>query len=212
MAKKKKKTSKKATPKAGPTVKQLQSAAKDMNTLMNDINNGNYASPIEMKDDVAYLTENIIGMVEKEMFKQDKDSLNVETIAVIEELGVKFESLADDPAQGGEEDGDGDVQKEKEEVKAEKKAPVEEDKPGKTTARKEKGKSRYGHTNDSMAALIDDLVFEGTTLQKGIKRIIKQFPDKDERLAKNKFIVHVNYLRKQKGIEIESTTTYKVKE
>jgi hypothetical protein len=190
MAKKKKKTSKKATPKAGPTVKQLQSAAKDMNTLMNDINNGNYASPIEMKDDVAYLTENIIGMVEKEMFKQDKDSLNVETIAVIEELGVKFESLADDPAQGGEEDGDGDVQKEKEEVKAEKKAPVK--------------KTKKTKTPGVIQSIVDIIKEKGPiTKQDVLVLLAERFPDRPVKGMGSTFNIQIGgRLTREKGIKI----------
>lgn len=124
MAKSKKK--KAATKKNNPTLKQLQATAKDLNKFMDDVHDGKYKNPIDIKDDAQYLSKNIIGMVKEEMFKQDKDSLTTDSIAVIEELGIKFETLMNDPEQGGEENG----RNGKEELKNKKevgfpKAPVE---------------------------------------------------------------------------------------
>ena len=61
--------------------------------------------------------------------------------------------------------------------------------------------SRYGHRVGSMAARIDDLLWEGTTLTAAVKTLAKEF-NRDEDKAKAKFLGHVQYLPSVKSIEI----------
>ena len=70
-------------------------------------------------------------------------------------------------------------------------------------------KSRYGHKVGSMAAVIDDMVWKGSTLVDMSLAIVKQF-NKEEDKATSKVKGHLVWLKKEKNVEIVKTEdTYK---
>jgi len=110
-----------------------------------------------------------------------------------------------------EEETDGE-ESEGEEEPEEESEPEEEEKP-KKAAKKEKAKkapkekkekkskepvekSRYGHTVGSQAALIDDAIFEGGTMQEMMEAT---------GLSKARIKSHIYHLEKKKGIVIKTT-------
>lgn len=76
-------------------------------------------------------------------------------------------------------------------------APKKEEKAKpKSKAKKEKKTSsakvnEYGHRLNTMTSLIDELLEKGTTEDAAVKAIVKAFPEKDDRLARNKFRANV---------------------
>lgn len=69
-------------------------------------------------------------------------------------------------------------------------------------AKKEADLSRYGHRANSMAGRIDDLLWEGTTLDDAVKMLVKEFKRTPEK-AKSKFLGHVKYLPRIKKISVK---------
>lgn len=64
-------------------------------------------------------------------------------------------------------------------------------------------KSRYGHRKGSFAALLDELVYNGTTEEEVIETVQTEFPDKSEENIKGRFKSHVSYLGRVRGITVE---------
>jgi hypothetical protein len=62
--------------------------------------------------------------------------------------------------------------------------------------------SRYGHRQSSMSGRIDDLVWNGTTLENAAKVLSKEF-GKPEAMTAAKFRAHINWLPKVRGVEVE---------
>lgn len=62
--------------------------------------------------------------------------------------------------------------------------------------------SRYGHRVGSMSGAIDDLLWKGVKIDDAVKTLVKDFK-RAERLAKNKFLSHVAYLPKHRGVKVE---------
>ena len=76
----------------------------------------------------------------------------------------------------------------------------------KTTKKADDGKielSRYGHRIGSMAALLDDLLWKGTSLKEAIAKLVKDFGRTEEQ-AIGKFRGHINYLPKKKKITVKA--------
>jgi hypothetical protein len=192
-----KKTAKKTTPKKNSlTLEQLQSTAKDLNNFMNDINEGEYKNPIDAdKNDIGYLSEEIIGMVKKEMFKQDKDSLTTDSVAIVEKLGINFETLRDDPDQ---------IQ---EPVKVESVKKVKKES-GKEAIKK----SRYGSRPETQAAILDDLIFNKKTRSQIIEYLEDNF-DMNSGKAGSRLQTHINHLRTKKNLTVTKlkNESYEVK-
>lgn len=201
----KKKGKKKAAPKkTTPTLEQLRAASDDLNKFMDDVNDGKYNNPIDLsKEDPGYFSKQIAGMVKEEMYKQDKESLTVDSVEVIKELGVDFDTLRDDPEMAGEENGrNGKDEKAPETPKA----PAEK-KEGKKVKKAVKvvkadgEKSRYGSKLESQAALLDDLIYEGRSRSQIIERLEDSF-DMSSGKAGSRLQTHINYLRKKKNLSI----------
>ena len=65
-------------------------------------------------------------------------------------------------------------------------------------------KSRYGHKVGSMAAVIDDMVWEGSTVANMVTAIMDGF-NKTEQIATGKVKGHLTWLKREKGVEIVKT-------
>jgi exosome complex component RRP41 len=89
----------------------------------------------------------------------------------------------------------------KKEVKAKAKAKKTRKKKTAPKAENEGKRSRYGHMPTSMAARIDDLVYQGGTREEIVKCIAKEF-DRDEKRAASKVNSHIRTLITRKGITI----------
>lgn len=83
------------------------------------------------------------------------------------------------------------TQKKGKKVKAEKKEPK---------AKKAAEKGRYGHRVGSSANFMDDLIWAGVKPDAAAEQISKEFSIPADK-AKAKFLVHVRYLKKEKGVE-----------
>ena len=65
-------------------------------------------------------------------------------------------------------------------------------------------KSRYGHKVGSMAAVIDDMVWEGSSVADMVAAIMGGF-NKTEQVATGKVKGHLTWLKREKGVEIVKT-------
>ena len=188
----------KAKAKAVPIKKsELITAVKDMNTVMQ-------MKPALKADDKMKYGE-LVGVVKKltgEAFTTDE--FKPTTWALIKKLGIEVKEPEEDP---------GPKEKTEEEL------PKEEEAPKKTIVKKTVAKPKktstvekscYGHKLGTMAATVDKMLAKGTTQAAVVKEIIKKFPDKDERLANNKFTVHKAYLTKKFDIVMEYNEKTKV--
>lgn len=153
-------------------------------------------------------------LVNKELIKEIKDNaveiepddvFSEETQNVLMELGIVIvydespEKEVEDKEEPEEEEETEEIIEE--DVKEKKTAKIEKD--VKKKPAKGKGKSRYGHQDGSAGALIDDLVWEGTSLKSVVNAILKKFPDRDERATTNKVNAHIRDLSKA-GIKIDT--------
>lgn len=73
-------------------------------------------------------------------------------------------------------------------------------------------KSRYGHRVGSMSGIVDDCVFEGSTMDEIVAAIVKGVSGKSESAARAKAMSHIRYLPKARGVAVafdEETGVYK---